>query len=116
VVAVAVCSLLSPLVALISDLSVPEGGSVSNPEQPRDSPRMRMLNAKGGGGASGWWNRRGSKIAATGGEAGGAGAGDGDPKLKDLEAQSSSDEEDEDEVPLHPSLPLARTHSLIEPI
>lgn len=58
-----------------------------------------MLNSKGGGGASGWWNRRGSRIAV----------GDGDIstsspmlppsselQLKDLEAQSSSDEEDEE--------------------
>jgi hypothetical protein len=94
------------------------GGAVvvTNPSDlPRDSPRMRMLNAKGGGGASGWWNnRRGSHVAVAPGAGGGTGDNDlsaaalapsGDPKLKDLEAQaqSSSDEEDDFEVPPFPS-------------
>lgn len=57
---------------------------------------MRMLNAKGGGGASGWWGRRGSRI---GGEDPTSTVSPllpaNDPKING--SDESSDEADDDE-------------------
>jgi hypothetical protein len=65
---------------------------------------MRMLNAKGGGGASGWWsmNRRASRIAAeTSGPASVVSPLSEIPKPNESEPNHSSSSEEESEVRTH---------------